>query len=215
MAAESELEIVQIPAGPIETNAFLVIEPRSGQALIFDAPPDVLIELDAAIVEHGVRPVALVVTHTHWDHIGDVAAVADRFAVPVLVHELERPMIERPMGGPAPIAPAAVDRTLADGDVVELGDRRFVVLHTPGHSPGEVSLYSERDRVVFGGDTLFPNGYGRVDIPGASQEETIATIRRLLDLPDDVTVYPGHGLSTTIGKERGWMEQVAETGRLL
>ncbi|MDQ3548083.1 MAG: MBL fold metallo-hydrolase [Chloroflexota bacterium] len=215
MASTAKLEVIQIPAGPIETNAFLVMDLDIGQALIIDAPPDVEIELDGEVVEHGVRPIAVVVTHTHWDHIGDVAALADRFAAPVLVHEIERQQLERPMGGPIDIPPSKVDRTLSEGDEVMLGTHRFVVMHTPGHSPGQISLYSEADGLMFGGDTLFPNGYGRVDIPGASEEATLATIRRLLTLPDHVKVYTGHGLPTTIGKERHWMEQVDRTGRLL
>jgi glyoxylase-like metal-dependent hydrolase (beta-lactamase superfamily II) len=215
MAGTGELEVIQIAAGPIETNAFLVMDLDAGEALIIDAPPDVEIELDGEVVEHGVRPVALIVTHTHWDHIGDVAAVADRYAVPVVVHEIERERLERPLGGPAPIKPAKVDRTLVDGDEVVVGSHRFVVLHTPGHSPGQISLYSEADGLMFGGDTLFPNGYGRVDIPGASEAQTLATIRRLLALPDNVKVYTGHGLPTTIGKERRWMEQCDQTGKLL
>jgi glyoxylase-like metal-dependent hydrolase (beta-lactamase superfamily II) len=215
MVRQGELEVVQIAAGPIETNAFLVMDLEAGEALIIDAPPDVEIELDGEVVEHGVRPVALVVTHTHWDHIGDVAAVADRFAVPVVVHEIERERLERPSGGPIPIEAAKVDRTLADGDEVAVGSHRFVVMHTPGHSPGQISLYSEADGLMFGGDTLFPNGYGRLDIPGASEAETLATIRRLLMLPDHVKVYTGHGLPTTIGKERHWMEHCDRAGTLL
>lgn len=215
MAGQGELEVIQIAAGPIETNAYLVMDLDAGEALIIDAPPDVEIELDGEVVEHGVRPVALVVTHTHWDHIGDVAAVADRYAVPVVVHEIERERLEQPSGGPAPIKPAKVDRTLTDGDEVVVGSHRFVVLHTPGHSPGQISLYSESDGLMFGGDTLFPNGYGRVDIPGASEAETLATIRRLLTLPDNVKVYTGHGLPTTIGTERNWMERCDRTGKLL
>jgi glyoxylase-like metal-dependent hydrolase (beta-lactamase superfamily II) len=215
MAGQDGLEVIQIPAGPIETNAFLVMDPAAGEALIVDAPPDSEIAIDSEVVEHGVRPVALVLTHTHWDHIGDVAAIADRYAVPVLVHELERSRIETPSGGPIEIAPAKVDRTLAEGDEVIVGSHRFVVFHTPGHSPGQISLYSESDGVMFGGDTLFPNGYGRVDIPGASEEATLATLRRLLQLPDHVRVFTGHGLPTTIGSERHWMEHCDRTGKLL
>jgi len=215
MAGHDGLEIIQIPAGPIETNAFLVMDPEAGEALIIDAPPDSEIAIDADVVEHGVRPVALVITHTHWDHIGDVAAIADRYAAPVLVHEIEKERIERPAGGPIEIKPAKVSRVLREGDEVTVGSHRFVVFHTPGHSPGQISLYSEADGVMFGGDTLFPNGYGRVDIPGASEDETLATIRRLLTLPDHIKVYTGHGLPTTIGKERPWMEHVDRTGQLL
>ncbi|HEX5166629.1 MAG TPA: MBL fold metallo-hydrolase [Thermomicrobiales bacterium] len=213
--AAGGLEVIQIAAGPIETNAFLVMDRDAGEALIIDAPPEVEIELDGEVVEHGVRPVALMITHTHWDHIGDVAAIADRFAVPVIVHEIERDRLEHPGGGPIEIPPAKVDRTVREGDEIALGSHRFVVLHTPGHSPGQISLYSAADDLMFGGDTLFPNGYGRVDIPGASEAETLATIRRLLTLPDAVTVYTGHGLPTTVGKERHWMELVDRTGKLL
>jgi glyoxylase-like metal-dependent hydrolase (beta-lactamase superfamily II) len=215
MTADQQFIVVQIPAGPIETNAFLVIDPATREALIFDAPPDVVDRLAQAVEQHSARPVALVITHTHWDHIGDVAVVAERFSIPVLVHEIERKRIENPSGGPEPIAPASVARTLGDGDDVMLAARRFSVMHTPGHSPGQISLYNADARALFGGDTLFPDGYGTVEIPGASQEDTVATIRRLLELPDDVTVYPGHGRTTTIGRERHWMTRVAETGQLL
>jgi hydroxyacylglutathione hydrolase len=156
-----------------------------------------------------------VVTHTHWDHIGDVAAVARTFGVPVLVHAVERGVLERPAGGVGEIEPATVDRELADGDEVAVGAVTFVVMHTPGHSPGQISLYSAAERLMIGGDTLFPGGYGRVDIPGASEGETVATLRRLLHLPDDVTVLTGHGAPTTIGSERGWMTRVDQTGKLL
>jgi hydroxyacylglutathione hydrolase len=122
---------------------------------------------------------------------------------------------KRRVGGPVEIAPSVVDQTLADGDTVALGHVEFVVMHTPGHSPGQISLYDAVHNALFGGDTLFPNGYGRVDIPGASEDETVATIRRLLELPDAVTVYPGHGRATKIGTERPWMQVVAQTGKLM
>jgi glyoxylase-like metal-dependent hydrolase (beta-lactamase superfamily II) len=209
------LEIVTIPAGPIETNAFLVIDRATNDALVIDAPPDLLDLLERQIAAHGAKPVALVITHAHWDHIGDAATVRDALGVPLLAHEREQRRIEHPAPGPEPIPGAPVDRVLTDGDSVELGGHTFEVWHTPGHSPGQMSLISAPDNLMLGGDTLFPNGYGRVDIPGASEDETIATIRRLLALPDAVVVYPGHGLPTTIGRERAWMQQVDRTGRLL
>lgn len=215
MPNHNGLEIVTIPAGPIETNAFVVIDGASRKALVIDAPPDVLTMLQQAIAAHNVTPIALVITHAHWDHIGDAAAVREQLNLPLLAHEREQRRIEQPAAGPEPIAGAPVDRILHDGDTVELGDHTFTVWHTPGHSPGQISLISAADNLMLGGDTLFPNGYGRVDIPGASDDETIATIRRLLNLPDAVVVYPGHGLPTTIGRERPWMQQVDRTGRLL
>jgi glyoxylase-like metal-dependent hydrolase (beta-lactamase superfamily II) len=215
VAEHNGLEIVTIPAGPIETNAFLVIDSATSDALVIDAPPDLLALLEDEITRSGAKPVALVITHAHWDHIGDAAAVRERLGVPLLAHERERPRIEHPSPGPEPIPGAPVDRVLADGDTVELGSHTFEVWHTPGHSPGQMSLISSPDNIMLGGDTLFPNGYGTVEIPGANKEDTVNTIRRLLALGDDVVVYPGHGLPTTIGRERGWMQQVDRTGRLL
>lgn len=211
----SPLDIVQIPAGPIVTNAYLVIDVDSGEALIVDAPPDSDDALAREIARRGARPIALVLTHGHWDHIGDVAAVARRHGAPVLMHELDRGRLEAPGDTPVAIEAVTPDRLIADGDSLSLGGHAFAVWHTPGHSPGQVSLISVVDGVMLGGDTLFPNGYGRVDIPGASEADTVATICRLLELPDEVVVYSGHGEATTIGRERGWMQQVARTGRLL
>jgi hydroxyacylglutathione hydrolase len=211
----AQLVVVQIAAGPIETNAFLVVEPQSGEAFIIDAPPDALDPVQGEVERLGARPVALVLTHTHWDHVGDAAALKEAFGIPIWMHELGRTGLEQPSSAWLEIRPAQAERFLNDGDVVALGNRSATVFHTPGHSKGQISLYFPDDALFFGGDTLFPNGYGRVDIPGASAEETIATMARLLSLPDDVTVLPGHGASTTIGRERPWMEQVARTGRLL
>lgn len=196
-------------SGPIMTNAFLVMDDDSDSAIIFDAPPGVIPLINDAIKEEGVSVELLVITHSHWDHIGDARALADELGVPVAAYPASVAQLADPLGGPVPISPVNVDRLLNDGDKVDVGSMHFRVLHTPGHAKGQISLYSEADHAMFGGDTLFPNGYGRTDIPGASDEETAATISRLLELPDDVTVYPGHGRETTIGQERPWMERVA------
>lgn len=195
-------------SGPIATNAFLVIDDATNEAVIFDAPPDVLDVMTTAVRDEQAQVALLVITHHHWDHIGDGAALAEALNVLVAAHPASLPFLEHPAGGSMPIAPVKVDRLLNDGDSVEIGSIKFQVLHTPGHAPGEITLYSAERLAMFGGDTLFPNGYGRTDIAGASEEETLATLRRLLNLPDDVTVYPGHGLPTTIGAERRWMQRM-------
>ncbi|HVB64720.1 MAG TPA: MBL fold metallo-hydrolase, partial [Nitrolancea sp.] len=146
--------------------------------------------------------------HHHWDHVGDADALASALGAPVAAHPASLPNLEHPSGGPVPITPIKVDRLLEDGDEVEIGTLKFRVLHTPGHAKGEITLYTAEDQAMFGGDTLFPNGYGRTDIPGASDDETLQTLNRLLELPDDVTVYPGHGQNTTIGAERPWMARL-------
>ena len=213
MAETPNLDIVQIVAGPIETNLFLVIERSSRKTMIVDGPPE---SFDATVREIDARdlePAVLVITHGHWDHIADADALRARFDIPLLVHEEDRPKIEHPSYGD--IEGFSPDRLIGEGDQVQLGDVRFDVMHTPGHSPGQVTLYTAGEGIMLGGDTLFPGGYGTIEIADASAEETVNTIRRLLELPDDVVVYPGHGRTTTIGAERHWMSRVAETGRLI
>lgn len=202
------MRIRAFTSGPIMTNAFLVIDDETHTAVVFDAPPGALPLINDAIKEEGVSVELLVITHAHWDHIGDARALVDELGVTVAAHPASVEQLANPRGGPVPIAPVDVDRLLNDGDNVDVGSMHFRVLHTPGHAKGQVSLYSEADHAMFGGDTLFPNGYGRTDIPGASDEETAATLSRLLELPDDVVVYPGHGRETAIGQERPWMERI-------
>lgn len=208
-----QLEVIQIPAGPLATNAFIAIDPATSQALIFDAPPESVALIEGEVMARKAVPVGLVITHGHWDHIEDTAAVRDRYDIPVMMHELDRERLELP--GERDFPAVTPDRLLTEGDTVELAELRFRVLHTPGHSPGQISLYHAESRSLFGGDTLFPNGYGRVDIPGASEADTLTSLAKLLDLPDETMVYTGHGATTTIGQERSWMEQVVSTGRLL
>ncbi len=207
------MRIRQFVSGPIATNAFLAIADDSNDTIIFDAPPDVTSAIEAAVTTDELKPGLLVITHAHWDHIGAARELVDVFTVALAAHPASVEQLEHPRGGPDPIDPVGVDRLLNDGDIVQVGSMHFQVLHTPGHAKGQISLYSESDRVLFGGDTLFPNGYGRTDIPGASEEETVATMIRLLELPDDVTVYPGHGEPTTIGRERPWMTRITRGAR--
>lgn len=207
-----QLEVIQIPAGPLATNTFVVIDPATSDALIIDAPPESVALIEAEVMARKATPVALVITHGHWDHIQDTVAIRDRFEIPVLMHELDRERLEAP--GERDFPAAEPDQLLDEGDTVILADHSFAVFHTPGHSPGQISLYHAESASLFGGDTLFPNGYGRVDIPGASESDTLRSIAKLLELPDDVTVYSGHGDTTTIGDERRWMERVVSTGTL-
>lgn len=213
MAETPHLEIVQIVAGPIETNLFLVIEKASNKTMLIDGPPDSLDPAMAEIDRRGLEPELIVITHGHWDHIGDADALRQEYGVPLLVHEADRHKLENPTYGD--LRGFSPDRIIGEGDAVQLGDVSFDVFHTPGHSPGQVTLYNAEEAVMLGGDTLFPGGYGTIEIADASAEQTVETIRRLLELPDETVVYPGHGLTTTIGAERHWMQRVAETGRLL
>jgi hydroxyacylglutathione hydrolase len=106
---------------------------------------------------------------------------------------------------PIDIEPSSADTLLNEGDSVELGGHAFDAWFLPGHDPGHIVLVSVPDKMVLGGDVLFPNGHGRIDIPGANEADMIASLKRLAALPDDVVVYPGHGASTRIGNERNWL----------
>lgn len=212
MAETARLEIVQIAAGPIETNLFLVVEKASKRTMIVDAPPDSLDAVAREVDARGLKPELVFITHGHWDHIGDADALRKHYQVPLIAHEAERHKLENPTHGE--IQGFSPDRTIVEGEELVLGEVVFVAIHTPGHSPGQVSLYSAEEGIMLGGDTLFPGGYGTIEIADASAEQTVETIRRLLELPDETVVYPGHGLPTTIGSERHWMARVAETGRL-
>jgi len=205
------LTIESFVGGPIETNAFLVADDATREALVVDAPMDVTERIDRAAKTAGLRITLIVITHIHWDHIGDAAELKDRLGVPLAAHALAVDKLAHPgsatMELPFAIPPVTPDRLLADGDEIRLGDHVFRVLHLPGHEPAHIALFSEADRVFLGGDVLFPDGHGRVDIPGADQDTMNRSLARLVDLPPDTVVYPGHGRTTTIGAER-WLQRL-------
>lgn len=210
----SSLNIEQIAGGPLETNAFLVIDPASTSALLIDAPPETHDPIVTAVKDAGVTVDTIVLTHTHWDHIVDTNALRASLEAQVLAHPNADAALAEPgsmiMALDEPIQPVAPDGHLEEGDTLALGDHSFLVFHLPGHDPSHIVLYSAADKLVLGGDVLFPGGHGRTDIPGADQDTMLRSLVRLLELPDDVTVYPGHGQTTTIGDERGWMTRMTQ-----
>lgn len=201
----SQLVVQQITGGPLETNAFLVIDPTTSSALLIDAPPETHQAVLAAVDAAGARVNSIVLTHTHWDHIVDTAALRASLGARLLAHPSADAALASPTDVGIPIEPVTPDGHLEDGDELTLGDHTFTVFHLPGHDPSHIVLYSSSDSIMFGGDVLFPGGHGRTDIPGADQGAMLRSLVRLLDLPDDVTVYPGHGRPTTIGDERSWI----------
>lgn len=204
------LTIRRFVGGPLETNAFLITDTSSGDAIVVDAPPEVTEEITSAANSLGATVHQIVVTHGHWDHIQDLHALNQALDAPIFGHPQLRSRIEAPdpAASPEPIAPATMDGELNEGDRVTVGGHVFTAMHMPGHDPAHIILYSEDDALIFGGDVLFPGGHGRTDLPGADQRTMNRTLRRFLDLPEEVRVLTGHGEETSLQAERGWIMEL-------
>jgi hydroxyacylglutathione hydrolase len=205
----SGVVVESLVLGELDTNCWLVSDGSGGPLVVIDPAGDAAVLMEA-IRE---RPVASVVlTHGHFDHLGAAAAVLDATGAPLAVHRLDAAAVSdaRANGGAAfgfdSVAPKP-DRLLEAGDVVEAGGLRLEVLHTPGHTPGGISLFvpapADGSEVahLFGGDTVFARSVGRTDFPGGDARVLLESLGRLAVLPSDTRVHPGHGPDTTIGLE--------------
>ena len=196
-----------LTVGPFQENCYVIGDGASGA--IVD-PGDEAAPIAIAVEQTGLEIGQILVTHTHIDHVGAVAALADEYACPVLMHAEAEPMLQQlptqamMMGlrfGKVP----AVDRHIQDGEILEVGSLRLESLYTPGHAPGHLAFYVESEGLVLSGDALFAGSVGRTDLFGGDMEVLVRSIReRLLTLPDETRVYPGHGPRTTIGDERAY-----------
>jgi glyoxylase-like metal-dependent hydrolase (beta-lactamase superfamily II) len=202
--------------GPAATNVQVLADPRSREAIAIDLAIPSLDWIRDELTARSWTLKLIISTHGHWDHIGDNAAVAAETGAEIAVHPLDRDRLEhpQPLWAPFEIPPSVPAVELAEGGEVRFGEIRLRVLHTPGHTEGSVCLLSADDGLLFSGDTLFAGAWGRVDLPGGSPEAMAASIARLTELEDHLAVLPGHGSSTTIGRERPWMELVRSGGRL-
>ena len=211
------MERISRVIGPLSTNVHVLADERSGEAIAIDTAIPSLAWIGEELAARGWTLRLIVSTHGHWDHTGDNAAVAGATGAEIAVHPLDREMLERPapMWAPFEIPPSVPAVELAEGGEVRFGSIRLTVLHTPGHTPGSVSLLARDEGLLFSGDTLFAGGWGRVDLPGGSPEAMVASLGRLTDLEPVIGVLPGHGAATTIGRERPWLEMVRSAGRLL
>jgi glyoxylase-like metal-dependent hydrolase (beta-lactamase superfamily II) len=198
-----------IPAGLIQTNAYLLCAPERGEALLIDAPGDVWADVGPLLEERKCRLAELWITHGHWDHTQGGAEVVRRIGAKVRAHMADRPLIETPeimerfMGQRLNLEGMRVDHWVGEGDVLEALGLQAEVRHVPGHCPGNVIFHFSTQGVVFVGDALFRGSIGRTDLPGGDHELLLRSIReRIYTLPPATRVLPGHGPATTVAEER-------------
>jgi hydroxyacylglutathione hydrolase len=212
--------IAGFPAGPWGTNCYVAATGPGSECVVIDPGKDAAEGVAQVVREHRLKPVAVLVTHGHVDHMWCVAPVAGTYDATAWIHPADRHLLSNPMAGMSPettqmllggkyeFAEPDDVRELADLQELELAGLRFVVDHAPGHTEGSVTFRSpyERDdvsEVMFTGDLLFAGSIGRTDLPGGDHPAMLRSLReKVLTLPDDVVVLPGHGEQTSIGRER-------------
>jgi hydroxyacylglutathione hydrolase len=202
--------IRRVPIGPIETNAYVVGHEASHEALVIDpgGPPQPILRI---LTDNSFQLQAIINTHGHGDHIAGNVLLSQATGAPVWAPEADAAMLTDPHANLLAwsgfnVETAPPDRALREGDTITIGEGHpdavvLRVINSPGHTPGGIVLVG--DGFVFSGDTLFCQGIGRSDLPGGSEYQLLESIRdKLLTLPDETVVYPGHGPETTIGDER-------------
>lgn len=197
--------IESVVVGPLLVNCYVLGCESSREGVVLDPGHDVE-RILSVVSRHGLKVVSVINTHGHFDHTGGNKKIVNETGAGLLIHELDAPMLARAVDTAAMFGLTAENsppptRFLTESEFIPFGKFRLQVLHTPGHTPGGCSLFI--DGMVFTGDTLFSDSVGRTDFPGGSSVALGKSIReKLLVLPDDTLVYPGHGPSTTIGRER-------------
>lgn len=203
----NEMKIKTMSLGPIQTNAYIISNDKK-ECIIVD-PGDEGRRVNRYIRENELKPLAILLTHAHFDHIGAVDDVRQAWNIPVYVHEYEQEWLGNPkyngsaFFGLPPVVMKDADEVMKEEMTLTIGDFVLDVLHTPGHSPGSVTYYLKEANAIFSGDILFYSGVGRTDLPGGSFDTLQESIQdKLYVLPEETIVYNGHGPETTIGFEK-------------
>ncbi len=198
-----------VVVSPFQTNCYIVACPKTKEGIIVD-PGDEPQRILAVVRFHKVNVKAIVATHGHIDHVLATKAVKEATGAPFMMPELDLPLAQdahlqaKFYGWLAEPVPEP-DVFLGEGQTLTIGEISFQVLHLPGHTQGHIALYfadADGSKHLFSGDVLFAGSVGRTDLPGGNWEQMQSSLKRLMSLPDETIVYPGHGQRTTIGKER-------------
>jgi glyoxylase-like metal-dependent hydrolase (beta-lactamase superfamily II) len=196
-----------LAVGMLQCNCSIFGDEASREAIVID-PGDDIAEIEAVLARHQLRVKAIVITHAHIDHIGGAAKLRASTGAAVYMNDNDQELAGHLdmqaawLGTETPDNPG-IDVVAREGDSIALGNAEFQILHTPGHTQGSISLFIPRENTLVAGDTLFRDSIGRTDLPGGNGRQILVSIQsKLLTLPDETIVIPGHGFRTTIGREK-------------
>jgi len=196
-----------LPVGPLQCNCSIIGDETTHEAMVID-PGDDIAEILALIGKHNLQVKQIVITHAHIDHVGGAMKLRAATGAPILLNQNDSALlkmldIQAAWLGMSPPGKVEIDHSISDTDKVQAGPFLAQVMHTPGHTEGSICLYFPAEKKLIAGDTLFAGSIGRTDLPGGSFDKIIRSLReKVLALPDDTVVVPGHGPLTSIGEER-------------
>ena len=202
------MKILQITAGPISTNAYLVIGNDEKEAILIDTPPESSEEFMRLVEENNLEIRAITLTHSHWDHAADCGVLHDLLKAPVYIHKDDEYRLIDPMKHtifplPFEILPHKAEKYLEENKKINFGGSSLNIIHTPGHTEGSVCLIDNESKIIFGGDLIFAGSVGRTDLPGGDSIKMKKSLKEIVNkFPDDFIIYSGHGPETTLGIEK-------------
>ena len=202
------MEIITIETGPIPTNGYLLIDKKNKKGLIIDTPMDSANLFLTNINEQDIQIDGILLTHSHWDHTADSHLLSNLTNAPVFIHANDEYRLVNPNKNtiwdlPYTLEPHKPEKYLENKQLISCGEILLEVRYVPGHTEGSVCFYEKNEKVIFTGDTLFNSSIGRTDLPGGSFELLINSINtQILNLSDEILIYPGHGHSSSVGNER-------------
>ncbi len=199
--------------GPLANNTIIIGCEKEHAAAVIDPSFEAAEKILTYLKKKNLKLKAILLTHSHWDHIAGVKALKEKIDVSVYVHELDRENLEKPGSDGLvlmyDIEGVKADYLLKDQDMVQIGSIALKVLHTPGHTPGSVCYFAEKEKILFSGDTLFKGSMGAVHFPASSAKDMWQSLKKLSLLPPKTEVFPGHGRNTTI-KQENWLSRAEE-----
>ena len=196
-----------LPVGPLQCNCSIIGDESTREAIVID-PGDDIDDVLAAVSKHNLKVKQIVITHAHIDHVGGAMKLRAATGAPILLNQNDYALlkmldVQAAWIGVATPGNVEIDHSVGQNDKVGAGSLSADIIHTPGHTEGSISLYFSLEKKLIAGDTLFAGSIGRTDLPGGSYKKIISSLHeKLLTLPDDTVVVPGHGPLTTIGEER-------------